>query len=426
MSSLNIYKNTQEYRSQQERILKDKAVPGLSYEHGLSRFSTLSELVSMGTSGGQEKSIAEEARKSLDMLRANDGGDNVKQESSASYFNPFSNQDSKNIKQLQIQDAMIKQLQQDNPDLGIKTYEDIVKDNDKKYAELVRKDAIQTRDSTSLGRVVAGVAMISGYVKDDKINALSLLLPAGTIKAGAALATAKNFAATESIISGALFIKDRSTEAGLRTRAGETITHLDTAKELGIAMGLGAAIAGPLGAVAGRLTRVAPADMPTVATRENPYTADFSQKVDLLKERYANGYDIPKDIVDIATDMDHIARSTPAGMTQARHADNVGKSYADFIETGEVKPNFAVTEAPPPSQIIPEDIKVDSDSLSIDELQTRTIDDSKKILELDDMQITIDNVPVSARQKMLEVTEDIDILDAVSKCYSAGGPGNVV
>lgn len=195
---------------------------------------------------------------------------------------------------------IIEKLKRERPELELLSWDDIQSRVTEQQQVLLDEDERLTRNSTGLSKAGWLLGVIAGTVRDP-INAASMLLPLGQVKAGASLASnALRIGSLEVLMSASLEALQKPDEVQFREDTGEEVTTGEAATEVAVAGAFGGAVGAVGGAVLPSLLSLVKQykdvikNTRNVPPKDTMYTADIMDEASqILKDRSP---DIDEDI----------------------------------------------------------------------------------------------------------------------------------
>ncbi len=343
-----------------------------------------------------------------DLLGRNLFGISSNEEETALSEKPFINKNREN-------DELLLQLQKDNPNLEIKTDEEISSDVAMQQIELLNRDEDLADRSTFLGSVGYLTGSMVGWIRDPThfLSSLVGLSPAGRLSA------ASNFfrvGAAESAIVGAIEIAEKPTEVEFRRRFGEPdLTTSEALIESGITVAGAGIIGGGIGALIGKFSR----PLARSETNNNAATEASQEIVDEFRRLQGTGTVFEPEVEQAANILDQtleISRNSPTNTSYETHMSNYAEARRNLAEGQEVQVGVddigQVQRASDQDVIAPVGSESAIPESSLD-IQNRAVQGLRTALEADDVFITQTGVQgrveqVSAR----EVLQQLDNEDA--------------
>ncbi len=329
------------------------------------------------------------------------------------------------IRDWQNKTDRIKELQQQYPDLGLKTYDEVRKEIDDVHANTEREYQKTTKNQTVAGVAGSIVGSIGGFFTDP-INIAAAALPLGLglgLKGATALGGVSRIALAEGAVNVGLAALSEPNTIKNKELVGLETSNTDIAKDLAVAGAFGAVG----GAVAGGLSRVF-----------NPVTKQAVEAADNLTAMAALGAKVPEESLIGAKAIqttNELIGDVPDGVNQIRHSELTAKAIHDTfmgrpvqVDTPIKTPDSSINQAVVPAlDPIPE--------ASIKTARQQTIEDMTARADKEDLFVPIEDIDElglkttgirNLRDILVETRKDTKAFELLHKCLLTGEVPHVV
>ncbi len=300
----------------------------------------------------------------------------------------------------------VQKMQQEHPELGVKTYTEIQDTILGKFSEVARQQAAISADATNLGVIGQVFGSMAGLTATP-IGAVSVLTPVG--RASSVMTTFAKWAGIGALTALGEQAVDKPSEIAVRELQGEDISTMQVATEVATNVGASAALSGVLGAIGTKLGSLLKKSPEALTATDKTNITNLKDAKNIIEETNSIFNDKPDNINPI--DNETAVNQVFTDFTQNKLTD-VNKLTSSLDDPNKVK-----IEIPPTIEELKASNTPEATKVAYQNLKT-SLETQDQVLKIKD-ELGIEHT-YSLKNTLKDIDEDAKTHELLTKCLTTG------